>query len=379
MRLSTLGYLLSLLTLQSLARPLDDASPPSGNVTILPIEAFPKPSDLPRLAIYYQTTHTEATGGDPISILPLITEKGIALTHLYVCTFHVKYNNIIHLNDFPPNHPRFRTLWKEVEILRKSGIKVMGMVGGAAPGSYTTQTLDAPLGDPNFEKYYRQLRDVLRRYKLQGLDLNVEQPMSLPGIIRLVRRLRSDFGPKFIITQAPVGTALMEYEFPNLSGYSYRELEKAVGRDIAYYNAQFYNGFGSMYTTYDFDAVVDAGYDPRRIVAGQITTPENGGPFVPFEELKVTLDALVQKYGQIGGVMGWEYFNGLPGGLAEPWEWAQQITAILRSNFPARLVVTKEDAEGLDEAWEASVGGDASSLSGGGQGKKPDYWAMVNA
>ncbi|TFK97364.1 endo-N-acetyl-beta-D-glucosaminidase precursor [Pterulicium gracile] len=378
MKLFVLRFLLfSVITVPSLARPLSDyhGGQLANNATTLPIETAP--TDLPRLAIYYQTTHTQATGGDPISILPLIAEKGIALTHIYICTFHVRYNDVIHLNDFPPDNARFTTLWQEVEVLRNSGIKVMGMVGGASAGSFTTRTLDAPEGDTNFEKHYLQLRDVLRRYNLQGLDIDVEQRMSLNGMLRLVRRLRSDFGPDFIITQAPVGTALMPSGSPNLSGFPYRQLEDTVGGDIAYYNAQLYNGFGTLFDTRSFDSVVSAGYDPKKIVAGQITTPANGGSFVPFEQLKATMNALVQKYGQIGGIMGWEYFNGMPGGTSEPWEWAQQITLILRPNFPARLIVTEGDARKLDEAWEVSVGGDGASVAEG-EGK-PDYRAMINA
>ena len=30
--------------------------------------------------------------------------------------------------------------------------------------------------------------------------------------------------------------------------------------------------------------------------------------------------------------MGWEYFNGRPGGKERPWEWAQEMTKILRTS-----------------------------------------------
>ncbi len=57
----------------------------------------------PRLVIYYQTTHD--SNNNPISMLPLITEKNIALTHLIVCSFHINSNSEIHLNDFPRRRP----------------------------------------------------------------------------------------------------------------------------------------------------------------------------------------------------------------------------------------------------------------------------------
>jgi len=33
--------------------------------------------------------------------------------------------------------------------------------------------------------------------------------------------------------------------------------------------------------------------------------------------------------------MGWEYFNGRPGGKERPWEWAQAMTRILRGSNTA--------------------------------------------
>ena len=84
------------------------------------------------------------------------------------------------------------------------GVKVLGMLGGAAQGSF--QRLDRSGGE--FEAYYVPLRDMIRRHNLDGLDLDVEEPMSLNGIIRLIDRLKTDFGPEFLITLAPVATAL---------------------------------------------------------------------------------------------------------------------------------------------------------------------------
>ncbi|KLU82349.1 chitinase 3 [Magnaporthiopsis poae ATCC 64411] len=239
MRPTSIPWLATLLAVSSLALPLNDA------VDTLPVQTPPSPATLPRLAIYYQTTH-DAVTGRPISMLPLITEKHIALTHLIVCTLH----------------------------------------------------------------------------------------------------------------------------------------DATKGREVEFYNAQFYNGFGDMASTEGFDSVVAAGYDPRRIMAGQVTTPENGWQWTPFDELARTMGELRRKYGEIGGIMGWEYFNGKPGGEAKPWEWAQQITAILRPNKPVGLRVTREDAARLDAAWATSVSGrDTGNTSvAGADNLKPDvdYWAMVS-
>jgi chitinase len=35
---------------------------------------------------------------------------------------------------------------------------------------------------------------------------------------------------------------------------------------------------------------------------------------------------LVQQFPSFGGVMGWEFFNSLPGERAKPWQWAAQMS-----------------------------------------------------
>jgi hypothetical protein len=331
-----------------------------------------EPTDLPRLVIYFQTTHDSSN--NPISMLPLINEKGIALTHLIVCSFHINQGGVIHLNDFTPDDPHFYTLWNETITMKQAGVTVMGMIGGAAPGSFNSQTLDST-NSTTFEHYYGQLRDLITNFQLEGMDLDVEQPMSQSGIARLIARLRADFGPDFLITLAPVASALENSS--NLSGFSYNTLRTAQGSNIDWYNTQFYSGFGSMETTSDYDNIVRNGYTPATVVAGQLTTPDGGG-WIPTSELNSTIISLVNEYGQIGGVMGWEYFNSLPGGTSEPWEWAQIVTEILRPDLVPELKITQQDAERLQAAYAASVAGNTKDKS---FVKTPaiNYKAMVNA
>ncbi|KZZ88173.1 endo-N-acetyl-beta-D-glucosaminidase precursor [Moelleriella libera RCEF 2490] len=303
-------------------------------------------------------------------MLPLVNQKDIALTHLIVCSLHVNEGGEIHLNDYPPSAARFYTLWNETQVMKNAGVKVMGMVGGAAPGSFSSGTLDG--NQTAFDKYYGQLRDVIRRFKLEGLDLDVEQSMSQDGIERLIDALRTDFGPDFILTLAPVASALRGGG--NLSGFNYDDLENSKGNDIDFYNAQFYSGFGSMAKTQDFDRIVSNDYDSTRVVAGQLTSPRNGNGYIPYSQLNATVISLRKKYGQIGGVMGWEYFNSQPGGTAEPWKWAQVMTQILRPNEVPKLTITRATAEKLTTAFRQSLGGaEAFSVSDAG------YYAMVNA
>ncbi|KAK0649078.1 glycoside hydrolase family 18 protein [Cercophora newfieldiana] len=334
--------------------------------------AAPAPSELPRLVLYYQTTHDAQ--GRPISMLPLITEKNIALTHLIICSFHINKGGVIHLNDYPPHFPLFKTAWEEIQLMKKAGVKVMGMVGGAAAGSFNSETLDG--NATTFEYYYGQLRDSIIEYGLEGMDLDVEQPMSQDGITRLVRRLRADFGPDFIITLAPVSTALASGG--NLSGFNYKTLEITDGSDIDFYNAQFYNGWGDMSSIYNFDRIISNGWDPKKILAGQVTTPANGYGFVSPSRLNATIVELRAKYGEIGGIMGWEYFNSKPGDTSQPWLWAQVMTAILRPNLVPQLTITRSTAEKLMRAWHQSVK-PGSEMSVALAPPNVDYMAMINA
>ncbi|KAK3896934.1 glycoside hydrolase [Staphylotrichum tortipilum] len=373
--MNSLSLILCLFTSSILAAPI----PPQAR-------QFASP-DLPRLILYHQTTHDPA--GRPISLLPLITKQHIALTHLIVGAFHLNANHTIHLNDHPPSHPMFYTLWNETRLLQNAGIKVLGMVGGAAPGSFASDTLDAGVSSPppaSFETAYGLLHNTVTTHHLDGLDLDIEEPTTQPGITSLIHRLRADFGPSpgFTLTLAPVATALLADGRSNLSGFNYTALDAEAGALIDFYNAQFYNGFGGPGV---FDGTVANGFAPGRVVVGQLTSPALGGGFVGHQGLRETVDVLRGRYGEIGGVAGWEYFDGVPGGVEEPWRWAEEMTRVLRGGYGVgRLGISREVAEGLERAWEESAKagmgegrGDGTAERWMGMGKEMgvDYMAMV--
>jgi cyclin-dependent kinase len=91
--------------------------------------------ETPRLVLYQQTHHDGQTG-NPISLIPLIDNK-TGITHLYIAAIHLndRPKNIT-LNDHSPEDSRYSQLWDEVKQLQSAGVKVMGMLGGAAKGSY---------------------------------------------------------------------------------------------------------------------------------------------------------------------------------------------------------------------------------------------------
>ena len=286
-----------------------------------PIPSAPVPAWNPRIVCYFQTYHHE---GEYCSLLPLITNPSGA-THVILAAIHVNWDpSNLTLNDDLPDHPKYTQLWDEVLVLQDSGIKVLGMLGGAAKGTfarldYSESRTDIPVA--RFEAYYQPLRDMLRRYNLDGLDLDVEEEMSLPGIVHLIDRLKADFGRDFIITLAPVATALMANR-PHLSGFDYRLLEAARGSSIAWYNTQFYNGWGGIETPWAYEEIMRTGFPAQKVVAGMLTNPRHGGSgYVLLPQTAAVLSYLIEKYPDFGGVMGWEYWCGLPN-EEQPWIWA---------------------------------------------------------
>jgi hypothetical protein len=106
------------------------------------------------------------------------------------------------------------------------------------------------------------------------------------------------------------------------------------GKQIAWYNTQFYCGWGDLSKTDGYDFMVTRGYSADKIVVGMVTNPGNGSGWVPFEILQEVLNTLKIRYPGFGGVMGWEYFNSLPGDRDKPWEWAAFMTRNVRNGLP---------------------------------------------
>jgi len=277
-----------------------------------------------RVTYYYQTQYYQ---GNYVSLAPIWEQKDKhtgkpKTTDVMVAAFHLGYNAdntpYIHLNDNPPNDPMFDVMWRQVRTLQKYGVTARMMLGGAAQGSY------ADLFD-DWSTFYPILKKNLRRYRLNGIDLDVEEDVSLPNIRKLIRHLNADFGDQFIITLAPVASAL--WGGANLSGFDYMQLyQSPEGKMIAWFNGQFYSGFATLQNPTDYEKVVQFGFPAEKVVAGMIGNPSDGGGYVSISVVAQTIQKLVAEYPDFGGADAWEYFNCLPGGLANPVQWANVMT-----------------------------------------------------
>jgi len=282
-----------------------------------------------RVIYYYQTQYSQ---GNYVSLSPIWTHLNPAnnkpyVTDLIVAAFHLGYDNqgapYIHLNDNPPGDPMFDVMWPEVATLQSYGVTARMMLGGAAQGSYKDLF-------SQWKIFYPILKQTIVQYKLNGIDLDVEETVSLFDIRKLIARLHTDFGKRFLITLAPVSSALSGGA--NLSGFNYDQLyHSPEGADIAWFDAQFYSGFGSLISTTDYDKVVAHGYPADLVVAGTIANPSDGSGYLPITTVEATVKQLVAKYPDFGGVFAWEYFNALPGGPAHPAKWARLISNSMKN------------------------------------------------
>jgi hypothetical protein len=163
---------------------------------------------------------------------------------------------------------------------------------------------------------------VLNSHNLDGFDLDVEEDEEYDDIVKLIKQLRKDFGADFIITLAPVASALWP-DGSNISGFDYSTLEEDHGEEIGWYNAQFYSGFARLDSTDQYNAIIANGFPPGKVVAGSLTNP--GSDDDTFDEVTSTVKKLVKKYeNRFGGVAAWEYLNSQPK-PDEPWRWAETM------------------------------------------------------
>ena len=179
---------------------------------------------------------------------------------------------------------------------------------------------------------------MLREHNIQGLDIDIEEsvPISMP--LRLLRQLNDDLGTDFILTMAPVASALLR-NGSGLHGFPQKDMDdQAVeparpnGKLVSWYNAQFYNGWGDASSTAMYDQIIsEGGWAADRIVMGVLTNPGDGGSgFVKLPTLKSVVGSLGAKHAAFGCAVGWEYWAaGTGDGMQYPWMWVKELGDVI--------------------------------------------------
>jgi hypothetical protein len=292
-------------------------------VTILPFTqaAATAANDTKRIVQYYGLQYAPGSAGK-IHIKGLVTNPdGIYVTNVLFGGWGLHANKTITLNSFMTvNNDSLDWVFDEIKTVQKAGIPV---------SMWLRNGFEFLENNATFEAFYAPIHDTIKARSLDGVDLDIEDAqaargISLDGVVRLVRRLRQDFGAKFIITLAPVASALMK-DGGNDSRFSYVALEKQCGSDIDWYNAQFYEGWASLAKPDDYEHVVSDGlFAPPRFVVGMTTTPDfEHEQWVNLTQVASTLKVLAKKYPKLSGLAGFDYYDGKPGGYEKPWMWAE--------------------------------------------------------
>ena len=227
--------------------------------------------------------------------------KNSGITHIHVSSIHFGINSnnntkYIHLNDYSPYNKIFDNLWNELEEAYGYNIKIILMVGGAG-GAYGAMFNS----DVDFEQYYGFLKKLIADKKIiSGIDLDIEEPVSLKNIKKLIKRINTDFGDDFTISMAPVQYAL-ETDSPGLGGFVYKDLiESAEGKKISYLNTQFYDDFSLE----SYDKIIQNGYSANKIVMGMIASDPQ-----TMKDNYQQLKEVYSKYkSDFGGTFLWEYY-----------------------------------------------------------------------
>jgi hypothetical protein len=233
----------------------------------------------------------------------------------------------VHLNNDPPSDPRYDELWSIVRLTQAAGVEVMASLGGGSVGDYGN-LFDA------YDTFYPLLRDTLREYAFDGIDLDIEEPsVTTTQVQRLLRDLRADFAERegFAITSAPVGSALVG-DPPDWSKVDYRSLLPLFD----WYNVQFYNGEGDIVhggnepwnPTYEQVVAAVGVENAHKLVAGVLTNKDDGGSgYSNVRQVAAKATLLASRYWDMGGIDGWTYQNAVgPSGVQDPVGWAQTLT-----------------------------------------------------
>jgi len=224
----------------------------------------------------------------------------------------------IYLNDNLPDDKIFDQLWTETESCSNQGVTIILMVGGAG-GAYENLFKD-------FSTYYPMIKNLLESKPfIQGIDLDIEEEVTMPQVKMLIRKLKEDFGNSFILTMAPVSSSMDSISgdtFSNYSDFSYKELfSSEEGQMIEWFNVQCYYSFS--YNTYK--SIINNGYPPEKIVMGH-----ESGQFTKetFQKALNAVKKIVKEYPMMGGVYDWEYLNAPPD-TQDPSLWCKLMKRII--------------------------------------------------
>ncbi|KAI9675220.1 MAG: hypothetical protein M1822_008957 [Bathelium mastoideum] len=258
----------------------------------------------------------------------LLAEPGQSVTHI---NLDEPSDNTDELNG---------RIYSEVKQIQAQGIKVLtqltffwGRDGFGQDGEFN-------------EHLYRLLHRMLTRSGFDGVDLDVEDfATDSAKVTSVIKRLKEDFGPDFLITMAPGGRELLDRSSPGhnqLSSIYYKELYNDIGSDIDWFNVQLYNGWGQL-SLPNFEDYIKAGtndvvYPADKIVMSVASNWKNANShdWTPGDEIQDNLPKILAAYPDMGGISCWEWYNAVLAPVKEeqtilhPEKWFRFVYKIMR-------------------------------------------------
>jgi hypothetical protein len=290
------------------------------------------------ISAYYQT----------LKGLDSLLERDQPFTDVFIASIHTDVNAgapCLHLNDEDPDDPCFDKCWSTAAALSQKGVRISLMIGGAG-GAFVKF----------FEEYdvYLALFVKLLKSKpfITGVDLDVEECLdddpekALAKICMLIRDLKRILGDKLRITLAPTQGGLVGTV--GMGGFSYVDLWKQEGQNVAWLNGQFYGS----YSVEAFDAVIEAGFPADKVLMGMMSCS-----LAEMQQRAVVIHSLKQKYPDFGGAFVWEFFDAPPTGPG----WGAIVKAALSAT--AVVVDVDDDVEVLPLIYKEPVCPPSSSSS----------------
>lgn len=261
-----------------------------------------------KIIYYYQTF---------ICLDDLINDPNCVVTHIHLSSIHFGVDSnskpYIHLNDNNPSDPKFDNLWKDLHRIKGKGIKIILMIGGAG-GGYSSFFSDYSVYSEILFNFIDKNKDLI-----DGIDLDIEEPVSLDNTKKLISDIRKTFGDDFIISLAPIQSSLMNDE-PGMSGFIYKDLYTSQeGKYIDYFNVQCYDDFSID----AYQQMLKNGYPENMINMGMLSGMDLTNILTEIKKIRTIYN--------LAGVFNWEYYSSPPDGQKNPAEWSKLINKTISS------------------------------------------------
>lgn len=262
-----------------------------------------------KIIYYYQTF---------VGLDKIINDNHNVVTHIHLSSIHFGLDDnakpYIHLNNNDPRDQKFDSVWNDLKKCKEKGIKIVLMVGGAG-GAYQVMF-------SKYATYRNMLFNIVDKYRdiIDGLDLDIEEPVTLDNIQMLINDIHLEYGNDFIISMTPL-TASLTTDEPGMGGFSYKDLYISdVGKYITYFNVQCYETF----SVDNHNDMIKNGYPADMINMGMISS-------MNLNAVLDTIKQIVSGDNMLAGVYNWEYFDSPPDAEKNPAQWSKEIYKAIES------------------------------------------------